>query len=92
MMNLRGLRSCFPLLKNGLKKNLMFSEKTILILVSSLFSILGSDLHTEFHELFMKFYLGFWTWIKPMVRIAAIKPPSSSIILDKSSNSEDLVL
>lgn len=83
-MSLRGLRSCFTLLKKGLKKISALSEKPYF----SFFSVcyLGCDLHTEFHKLVTKLYLGLWTWVKPVVRTLVIKPPSSSINLDKPSS------
>lgn len=57
--------------------------KTILNSVSSPFAILGSDLRTEFHKLFTKCYVVFWSWVKPVVRPAPLKPPASSVNLDK---------
>ena len=88
MMSLRGLRSCFALLKK-VWKNFRAFWKTILLSVSSLLPLLGCDLHTEFHQLFTKLYLGLGPPVKPMVTMVAIKPPSSSISLDKSSSSVD---
>lgn len=61
----------------------------MIILVSSLFPIVGNDLPTKFHELLIKPYLGCWTWVKSVVRTVAVKPSSSTIYLDKLSSSMD---